>query len=115
MPPLQSSTGILPRYAVIMGRLNTRQAAKAGVGEDTKHRMANHVRNHYSGPAKTGVGEGIKLALQVMAQMNILRQLKFDLRSVISAYPVSRLPEYPAIIVYLRTSIFYRIAYRIQR
>lgn len=32
MPPLQSSTGILPRYAVIMGRLNTRQAAKARCG-----------------------------------------------------------------------------------
>lgn len=28
----QSSTGILPRYAVIMGRLNTRQAAKARCG-----------------------------------------------------------------------------------
>lgn len=32
MPPLQSSTGILPRYAVIMGRLNTLQAAKARCG-----------------------------------------------------------------------------------
>lgn len=31
-PPLQSSSGILPRYAVIMGRLNTRQAAKARCG-----------------------------------------------------------------------------------
>lgn len=59
MPPLQSSTGILPRYAVIMGRLNTRQAAKA-VGEDTKHRMANR-SCPLPGPAKPALEKAIKL------------------------------------------------------
>lgn len=57
MPPLQSSTGILPQYAVIMGRLNTRQAAKA-VWAKIPNTGWRIVHVHYSGPAKTGVGEG---------------------------------------------------------
>ncbi|QUI98459.1 hypothetical protein KCP74_18505 [Salmonella enterica subsp. enterica] len=57
MPPLQSSTGILPRYAVIMGRLNARQAAKP-VWAKIPNRMADRscplLRS-----AKTGVGRAV--------------------------------------------------------
>lgn len=76
MPPLQSSTGILPRYAVIMGRLNTRQAAKARCGEDTKHRMANRSCPLLRSSQNRRWRRLLSFALQVMAQMNILRQLR---------------------------------------
>ncbi len=60
MPPLQSSTGILPRYAVIMGRLNTRQAAKA-VWAKIPNTGWRIVHVHYSVQPKPALEKAIKL------------------------------------------------------
>lgn len=61
MPPLQNSTGTLPRYAVIMDRLNTRQAAKVRCGRRYQTRDGESFMSTTPVQPKLALEKAIKL------------------------------------------------------